>query len=234
LEENWTLRDLVAGSDSVNSLLIGSVFGLVSAHFFFSKKIFDSEYFATIKDGASKILEPMLILVMAWFLGSIIKNLQIAQYILEIMPVDTTPFVLPSIIFLFSCLISFATGSSFSTMSIVYPMALPVVFEVCDKAGFSAVMNQEILYHSIACVLAGAVFGDHCSPISDTTVLSSIATECNHLDHVRTQMPYALVIGGVSFFISLTLANMQLPFLLVYGIGFLFLYLIVRVFGRTY
>lgn len=234
LEENWTIRDLVAGSDSINSLLVGSVFGLVSAHFYFSKNRFDNEYFKVIKAGASKISEPMMILMLAWFLGSVIKHLQIAQYILEIMPVDTTPFVLPAVIFLFSCLISFATGSSFSTMSIVYPMALPIVFDVCNTTGFSVAMNHEILYHSIACVIAGAVFGDHCSPISDTTVLSSIATECNHLDHVRTQMPYALVIGGVSFFISLTLANMQLPFLFVYGIGFLFLYLIVRVFGRTY
>jgi Na+/H+ antiporter NhaC len=171
---------------------------------------------------------------LAWTLGFILKSLGTSQIIIHLLPQDTSPYILPGIIFLFSCFISFATGSSFSTMGIVYPIALPIVFGVCKYAGFSPEVSNQILYHSIACVLSGAVFGDHCSPISDTTILSSIATECNHLQHVRTQLPYAMIVGGVSLFMSLTLANMGIHWIFVYGLGMLVLYMVVRVFGRTY
>lgn len=232
--QTLNLRDIIASSDSINSLLIGSVLALLFAHLYPNQKQFTDDYFFVLKEGFLKISHPLLILLMAWSLGFIIQSLDTASVILKILPHDTTPFILPGVIFIFSALISFATGSSFSTMGIVYPMALPIVFEVCGNADFSDVLSNEILYHSIACVLAGAVFGDHCSPISDTTILSSIACECDHFQHVRTQMPYALSVGVVSLFISLTLANMQLPFVFVFGIGILVLYMIIRIFGRTY
>ena len=215
-------------------MLFGSILGLISANFFFRKNLFDAIYFSILKEGTSKIVEPLIILILAWTLGFILKSLGTSQIIISLLPHDTTPYILPVIIFLFSCVISFATGSSFSTMGIVYPMALPIVFEVCKHAGFSPEVSNQILYHSIACVLSGDVFGDHCSPISDTTILSSIATECNHLQHVRTQLPYALIVGGVSLFMSLTLANMGIHWIFVYGLGMLVLYMVVRVFGSTY
>lgn len=229
----WSLRDLIAASDSINSLLIGSILSFVSAHFCSTCKLFDEPYFYSLLDGAKKIAEPLLILVLAWVLGHLIGVLDTAECILAIMPKDTTPYILPAIIFLISGLISFATGSSFSTMGIVYPVALPIVINLCASAGVSVEMSQEILYHAISCVLAGAVFGDHCSPISDTTVLSSLACECDHIQHVRTQLPYALTVGAVSVFFSFTVANMNLPTVFVYGVGILVIYMIIKVFGRT-
>lgn len=232
--EKVNLRNLLGASESINSLLLGSFLGFLSSHLYRTNPILGTTYFAVLQKGVSKIIEPLLILFLAWSLGYVIQALDISGIILDFLPHDTTPYVLPGMIFIFSAFISFATGSSFSTMGIVYPIALPIVFEVCKNMDFSEAMTNDILYHAIASVLAGAVFGDHCSPISDTTILSSIATECSHLSHVKTQMPYALTVGGVSLFMSLTLANMQLPFVVVFALGILVLYLIVRVFGRTY
>lgn len=231
--QNLSIRDMIAESDSINSLLLGSIFSFATVHLFSTQKLFDNSYLNVLIDGSKKIIQPLLILVLAWILGHLITVLETDECILSIMPKDTSPFVLPALIFLLSAAISFATGSSFSTMGIVYPMALPIVISLCHQAELSQDLSMEILYHTIACVLAGAVFGDHCSPISDTTVLSSLACECDHIKHVQTQLPYAITVGAVSVFFSFTIANMDLPPLFVYGLGIFVLYMIVKVFGRT-
>ena len=105
---------------------------------------------------------------------------------------------MPTIVFVLSAFIAFSTGSSWSTMAILYPIAIPTTWAVCMAQGMEPTLAFEIMLNVIATVLAASVMGDHCSPISDTTILSSLASDCNHIDHVRTQMPYALTVGGVS------------------------------------
>ena len=105
---------------------------------------------------------------------------------------------MPVIIFILAALISFSTGSSWSTMAILYPIAIPTTWAICVAQGLEHDISLEILLNVIAVTLAASVLGDHCSPISDTTILSSLASDCNHIDHVRTQMPYALTVGAVS------------------------------------
>ena len=98
---------------------------------------------------------------------------------------------MPVVIFLVAAAVSFATGTSWGTMAILTPLAVPLVLEASPG-------NLDILEGAVAAILGGAVFGDHCSPISDTTILSSMASGCDHVDHVRTQLPYALIGGGVA------------------------------------
>ena len=230
---HFNIVDIIGEADSINSLLLGSIVSFLVANSYKKSDLFNSEYTKTVKEALKKMGGPLLILLLAWTLGSIIKNLDTGNCIASLLPDYTTPYILPVLVFLISALVSFATGSSFSTMGIMYPIALPLISSICLANGFSTPNANEIIYHTIACVLAGAVFGDHCSPISDTTVLSSLACDCNHLNHVKTQMPYAITVAVVSMFMSLTLANTGMPALIIYGLGVLFLYLIIRIFGRT-
>jgi Na+/H+ antiporter NhaC len=120
-------------------------------------------------------------------------------------------------------------------MAILYPIAIPATFAVCSDAGLDFQQSMPYMVNVISVVLAAAVFGDHCSPISDTTILSSLASDCNHLDHVKTQMPYAMSVGLVSLlltFISSWL-NVGLWFnVLLFLVGTLILYLVILYFGK--
>ena len=116
---------------------------------------------------------------------------------------DRLPFVwFPTVIFVLSSAISFATGTSWGTMGIVMPLAVPLVYQVGLSEGVTAGSEHPIVLSVIGGVLAGAIFGDHCSPISDTTILSSQASGCDHLAHVWTQMPYAVSVGILSVVIG--------------------------------
>ena len=110
-----------------------------------------------------------------------------------------TLHLVPVIVFATAAAISFATGTSWGTMAILLPLGIPVTVALGGAAGLSldAPEHYTILLGTISSVLAGAIFGDHCSPISDTTILSSTASGCDHVDHVRTQLPYALLVACV-------------------------------------
>jgi Na+/H+ antiporter NhaC len=103
----------------------------------------------------------------------------------------------PALIFLLAAGMSFATGTSWGTMGVLFPLAIPLTWGVLQANEMANPANYFILYAAIRSILSGAVFGDHCSPISDTTILSSLASGCDHIDHVRTQLPYALLVGVV-------------------------------------
>ncbi len=123
-----------------------------------------------------------VILVLAWGLGTVLSDLGTAAYIVEIMEGNVPGFIVPAILFIAGAIMSFATGSSWGTYAIMLPLAIPMAL------GLDA--------HMIVCigaVLSGGMFGDHCSPISDTTVLSSTGAGCDHIDHVKTQLPYSLL-----------------------------------------
>ena len=142
--------------------------------------------------GMTLVLPALVVLVLAWSISDICYELGTAGYLAN--AVDAVPpSLIPAAVFVVSALASFATGSSWGTMGILFPLVIPI--------GYS-IGGETILVESIASVLAGSVFGDHCSPISDTTILSSMATECDLTDHVRTQLPYAVVVGVVSVFIG--------------------------------
>ncbi|MEZ4273520.1 MAG: Na+/H+ antiporter NhaC family protein [Myxococcota bacterium] len=174
--------------------------------------------------GARSMAIAFGILLMAWALSAACKDLQTAAYVGAALH-GISAAAVPLVVFLVSGVVAFATGTSWGTMAILIPTAAAVGY----NAGGEAVMLI-----SMAAVLDGAIFGDHCSPISDTTVMSSICSSCDHLDHVKTQAPYALlgalVAGGCGYGL---VAAAGLPLWVGYGTGFVLLWGVLRVFGRV-
>ena len=117
-------------------------------------------------------------------------------------------------------------------MGILMPLVIPLTWAVMQQHGMSGPEDMHILYSAIACNLAGAVWGDHCSPISDTTVLSSMASGCDHIEHVRTQMPYALMVGVVAIGIGTIPAGFGFPPLISIVVGIAVLVFLLRSLGR--
>ena len=135
--------------------------------------------------GISEMMPLALLMLMAFAIGSVCKEMQTGLYVAEVAKAWLSPALVPFIVFVVSCFIAFATGTSWGTFAIMIAIAVPMA------RGMDA-----NVYMTIAAALGGGVFGDHCSPISDTTILSSMASASDHIDHVRTQSPYA-AIGGV-------------------------------------
>jgi Na+/H+ antiporter NhaC len=144
----------------------------------------------------------MIILTLAWSLGQVTEDLGTAQYVAQILS-DALPLaVIPVLVFVTSAAMAFATGTSWATMAIMLPLVIPLTVSLGGAEGFGVSGEYSILLGAISSVLAGAIFGDHCSPISDTTVLSSTAAACDHVDHVKTQLPYALVVAVLAMLVG--------------------------------
>ena len=148
--------------------------------------------------GWKSMLNTVIILLFAWSLSSVIKELGTSRYLVELLSDATPRFALAIVIFVLSSFISFSTGTSFGTMGIVTPLAVPLAHAVGQKYGLNGEEFHVFMCVNISAVLTGAIFGDHCSPISDTTILSSMGAGCDHIEHVSTQMTYALVVCGIS------------------------------------
>ncbi|MCB0266477.1 MAG: Na+/H+ antiporter NhaC family protein, partial [Calditrichaeota bacterium] len=175
----------------------------------------------------------VLILVLAWSIALITKYMHTADFISEVMlSVNIAPYFVPSITFVLAALIAFSTGSSWGTMAILYPLILPSSWLISQEWGLEYDASMAIFHNVVSTVLAGSVLGDHCSPISDTTILSSLASSCNHIEHVRTQLPYALTVGFVAIFAGTLPAAYGVPSFVLFPVGIGLLILIVRVFGK--
>lgn len=146
--------------------------------------------------GVGHLLKPVLILISAWLLSSTLKELNAADVLTSMLRGNVSPVIFPLLVFISGALISFSTGTSWGTMGILMPLALPVAI------GFGDGEITPLVYSAIAAVFSGAVFGDHCSPFSDTTIVSSISCGIEPMEHVRTQMPYALIASGVALLIG--------------------------------
>ena len=182
--------------------------------------------------GLRATLFGMIILILAWSLSDVTAALNTASYLVTLLA-DAIPVALiPAIAFILAAITAFTTGTSWGTMAILMPLVIPLAWAVMVVNGIADPSGMHILHSSIACVLAGAVWGDHCSPISDTTVLSSVASGCNHIEHVRTQLPYAMLVGAVSLLIGTVPGGYGLPPWVSLIAGAAILYAILRVLGR--
>ncbi len=228
------LSDVIGGADSYKALLwSSSVTLIISVLLTISQRIMSlTKAMETIFDGFKHMLPAIGILVLAWGLGAMTSKLGTADYVSLLISDSVNPFLIPSITFILAALIAMSTGSSWGTMAILYPVVLLTSWQVGQGAGLEMGENLAVLSNAIACVLAGSVLGDHCSPISDTTILSSLSSQCNHIQHVKTQMPYALTVGGVSVLCGTTLTAFGLPWYLSFGLSALILYGIVSYFGK--
>lgn len=194
------LGTVIGAADSYVALLWASISGVVVAIVLtLAQRIMSVEQtMSSLTTGFKAMFGAVMILTLAWALALTTEDLHTATFLVELLGQSLNPYFLPPIIFVLAALVSFSTGSSWSTMAILYPIAIPLTWAVATGAGWETVAAQGLLYNVIATVLAASVLGDHCSPISDTTILSSLASDCNHIDHVRTQLPYALTVGAVS------------------------------------
>lgn len=187
----------------------------------------------TMLAGFKTMLPALIILALAWSLGTITEELNTATFLTSTLQDSLPSEFMPGVIFILAGAIAFSTGSSWSTMAILYPIAIPATWAICMANGYDNTAALPILYNVIATVLAASVFGDHCSPISDTTILSSLASDCNHIDHVRTQLPYALTVGSVSIALGYISIVVGLPAIFNFLIGLIVLFLIVRFVGKV-
>ena len=186
-----SLSDIISAADGYDAMLRGSISAILSAlGLSWLYKITAAEMRSAVADGMGRIGEAVFILILAWSIGTVMKELGSADYLVQVLDGVIAPSLLPGLVFILAAAIAFATGTSFGTMGTLMPLALPLVIQ--SGAG------MEIIFAVSAAVLSGATWGDHCSPISDTTVLSSVGTGCDHAEHVRTQLPYALVAGFIS------------------------------------
>jgi len=183
-------------------------------------------------EGARSMILACIILILAWTIGDICAEIKTAEYIVEATKNFLTPALLPAITFVTAALISFATGSSWATMSILVPVTVPMAIQLM-QGDPNAIVQTPIFISTFAAVLSGSVFGDHSSPVADTTILSSTASGADHIDHVRTQLPYALICAAIAliggYFLTGIGVNVFVSILVGCAMAFAFL----KFFGKT-
>ncbi len=200
--EARTLRNIFGNADPFVTLLWGSLLGCVTAILLaVGQRILSlRDAISAWVGGVRAMVLAVVILVLAWSLGEITSSLSTASYLAGIIS-DRLPLALiPTTVFVVAALIAFATGTSWGTMAILIPLVIPL--SIALGANLDGGAATTAFVGGIASVLAGSIFGDHCSPISDTTVLSSTASGCDHVDHVRTQLPYALLVAVAAIFLG--------------------------------
>ena len=212
---------------SVLSLLTAIVITLLRGTLEFAKVMEE------MVEGFKSMFNAVLILTMAWSIALVTKDMHTAEFVSQMLVQwSLSPVLVPVLTFLLAALIGFSTGTSWGTMAILYPLILPASWLLCQEQGLTMEASMPLFYNVVASVLAGSVMGDHCSPISDTTIMSSLASSCNHLQHVRTQMPYALTVGGVAVLLGVLPTALGLPSWVAFLAAFAVLWLVVRLVGK--
>lgn len=229
-----TLQQILGTADSYKALMWASFTGVLVAMAItlFQRVLNLEQVIESWIDGMQSTFAAMIVLVLSWSLADITQQLNTADYIVSLMNASVSLALLPTIAFVIAGIVAFATGTSWGTMGIMMPLVLPLAWSMLGQQGFTEVEFHGAFLASIAAILAGATWGDHCSPISDTTILASVAADCELMTHVKTQVPYALVSGGVAIVLGTLPAGFGVPWYICWGLSFLTLFLIVRYFGR--
>jgi Na+/H+ antiporter NhaC len=200
------LRAVFSDADSYAALLWASLAGVTIALLLpITQRLMPlRELMSGLVGGFKAMLLALVVLVLAWSIGGVTEQLHTADYVVGLTEGILSPHWIGVIVFVTAALIAFATGTSWGTMAILMPLVVPVAHGIAISAGHApgSTIYNAALMGGISSVLAGSVWGDHCSPISDTTILSSMATGCDHIEHVRTQLPYAIGIGVLGLLIG--------------------------------
>lgn len=200
----YGIEQIIRESDSYRSLLWASLIsGIAAIILTVSQRIRKlEEAIKSWHSGVQSMMIAAIILVMAWGISSITSDLKTADYLISVISDSINPRFLPALVFVTCGLISFATGTSWGTMAIVMPIVIPMASTISISEGLMMADTNIIIVGVISSVLAGSVWGDHCSPIADTTILSSMASKCDHISHVKTQLPYAILVGSVGLILG--------------------------------
>lgn len=225
-----TFQNIIGNSDSYASLMWGGAMGCVMGILLsLSKKLLNLRQTVDAwLSGVRSMTLAVLVLTLAWTLSDLCMEVQTAEYLIHHIGDHINGLILPIVTFLLAGMISFSTGTSWGTMSILVPLIVPIALKVTGNN-----IDSQIFLGSFAAIMAGSTFGDHCSPISDTTILSSMASACDHIDHVRTQMPYALLAGGSSILFGYLFVGLGWYNIFILLIAFVILMLIIRFYGKN-
>ena len=207
-----------ANTSAFDALPLGSLVALIFTMIFFMvrRAMSFTELMDCLPNGFKQMVPAILILCLAWTIGDVTKGLGAPEFVAGIVKnlSGSLYALLPAVVFIIAAFLGFATGTSWGTFSILLPIVIPVF-----SGGTPAVdltvgdLNNNLLMISIAATLGGAVMGDHCSPISDTTIMASSGAQCYHLNHVATQLPYAVTVAVVAFVNYIITAFIQVPFI---------------------
>jgi Na+/H+ antiporter NhaC len=231
------LSTVIGNSDSYKALLWSSLSGvLIAILLTVAQKILNlKDTVDSLINGFRTMLTAIVILILAWSIALVTKHLHTADFISQsLVSINIAPQFIPAFTFILGALVAFSTGSSWGTMAILYPLILPASWLIAQNFGMNHEESLSIFYNVVSAVLAGSVLGDHCSPISDTTILSSLASSCNHIEHVRTQLPYALTVGGVSIVIGTIPSAFGISPWILFPAGILAMFLIVKFVAKPY
>ncbi|NNF36759.1 MAG: sodium:solute symporter [Saprospiraceae bacterium] len=188
-EELGSFSNIISNGSGSTSVLMAVVFSLLLCFVMYkAQKIFKVTEMAELAlKGISEMMPLALLMLMAFAISNVSKELNTGAYVAELTQAWLSPGLVPFIVFLVTAFIAFSTGTSWGTFGIMVAIAIPMA----RTLGADEVVT-------LAAVLGGGIFGDHCSPISDTTIISSMASATDHIDHVKTQLPYALIVGGLA------------------------------------
>ncbi len=218
--EGETFINAFANCDASVGLSLGSTAALIlTIIYYIARKLLSfKECMAALPEGFKSMVAPILILVFAWTLSGLTKSLGAPEYVSGLFEGSAANFIgiLPAIVFVFAIFMAFSTGTSWGTFGILIPIIVGIG------------LPEELLIITISACLAGAVCGDHCSPISDTTIMASAGAQCDHINHVSTQLPYALLVAAVSFVGYLLAGFIQNPWI-VFAIAFVILLAVLLV-----
>lgn len=233
--EGSSVQEIIESADSYKALLWGSLLSIAVAIIMtLGQKILGvKKMLEGMMEGMHTMFDGLLILVLAWSLSAVTVELGTAEYLMSVFGETLNPFWLPALVLILSALTAFATGSSWGTMGILMPLVVPLAWEIGNTSGLAFEITHEIIYASVSAVLAGSVWGDHCSPISDTTILSSIATQCDHVEHVNTQLPYAMIVGTISVVGMIGMLVLSIPWWIIYPLGIGAIVAIIFTFGKV-
>ena len=226
-----------ANTSAFDALPLGSLIALIinMIYFMVRRSMKFTELMDCLPEGFKQMVPAILILCLAWTIGDVTKGLGAPEFVAGIVEnlSGSLYALLPAVVFILAAFLGFATGTSWGTFSILLPIVIPVF-----SGGTPAVdltvgdLNNNLLMISIAATLGGAVMGDHCSPISDTTIMASSGAQCYHLNHVATQLPYAVTVAVVAFVNYIITAFIQVPFICL-PIAIVSMVLVMLVIGKV-
>ena len=226
-----------ANTSAFDALPLGSLIALIinMIYFMVRRSMKFTELMDCLPEGFKQMVPAILILCLAWTIGDVTKALGAPEFVAGIVEnlSGSLYALLPAVVFIIAAFLGFATGTSWGTFSILLPIVIPVF-----SGGTPAVdltvgdLNNNLLMISIAATLGGAVMGDHCSPISDTTIMASSGAQCYHLNHVATQLPYAVTVAVVAFVNYIITAFIQVPFICL-PIAIVSMVLVMLVIGKV-
>ena len=207
--------NMFANTDAFSALPLGSLIALVFSMVFFMvrRSMKFSELMDCLPGGFKQMVPAILILCLAWTIGDVTKAMGAPQFVADIVSGfgESLHNFLPAVVFIIAAFLGFATGTSWGTFTILLPIVIPVFSGGVAAADLTTdlINGNDMLMIAIAATLGGAVMGDHCSPISDTTIMASSGAQCYHLNHVATQLPYAITVAAVCFFNYILAAFLQ-------------------------